>query len=147
MLFSRVTGCQQNPGANAMQEITSERGRSAQRRRTRKAIGHAATDLIAQGRTPSIADVAQAADVSKRTIYMYFPTLDQLLIDATLGALTAATVGDAALPAGLEHDAESRVDALVRSLVRDRDAESERLGRALIRLTVEAPVDGTGDQR
>ena len=48
--------------------------RPAQRRRTRKAIVDAAMTLIAQGKTPSVADVAAAADVSRRTVYLYFPT-------------------------------------------------------------------------
>jgi len=119
---------------------TPERGRAAQRRRTRKAIVQAAMNLIARGQTPSIADVAQAADVSKRTIYMHFPTLDQLLIDATLGALSAATVENAIAPSDSGDDVEARVDALVRALVRQSD-ETERLGRAMIRLTVDAPRD------
>jgi len=124
----------------ATTEDAPERGRSAQRRRTRKAIVEAAMDLIARGQTPSIADVAQAADVSKRTIYMYFPTLDQLLIDATLGALPAAPVENAMAPSDTGDDVEARVDALVRALVRQSD-ETERLGRAMIRLTVDAPRD------
>ena len=54
--------------------------RAAQRRRTRKAIVDATIRLLAQGKTPSVVDVANAADVSRRTVYMYFPTFDQLLI-------------------------------------------------------------------
>src|SRR5690348_18271986 len=55
--------------------------RQAQRRRTRKTIVDAAARLIAAGQTPSMSDVALAADVSRRTVYLYFPTLEQLLID------------------------------------------------------------------
>src|SRR5690348_10356704 len=62
--------------------------RQAQRRRTRKAIVDATAALIAAGQSPSMADIAAAADVSRRTLYLYFPTLEQLLIDATLGLLT-----------------------------------------------------------
>jgi AcrR family transcriptional regulator len=122
-----------------MQQVAGERGRAAQRRRTRKAIVEAASGLIARGITPSIAEVAEAADVSRRTIYMYFPTLDQLLVDATLGALHEAAVESVLEPAELEDDVEARVDALARAIVRERDAETERLGRTLIRLTVESP--------
>jgi AcrR family transcriptional regulator len=66
--------------------------RPAQRRRTRKAIVDATMALLARGETPSVADVAAAADVSRRTVYLYFPTFDQLLIDATVGALSQAPV-------------------------------------------------------
>ncbi|WP_344836355.1 TetR/AcrR family transcriptional regulator [Nonomuraea dietziae] len=62
-------------------------GREAQRRRTRKAIVEAAAKLSAGGATPSIDEIAAAADVARRTIYSHFPTLDQLLIDATAGAI------------------------------------------------------------
>jgi len=43
--------------------------------------------LLDAGGTPSMMDVADAAQVSRRTVYMYFPTIEQLMIDATLGAL------------------------------------------------------------
>ena len=42
--------------------------RPAQRRRTRKAIVDATIALLARGGTPSVADVAAAADVSRRTL-------------------------------------------------------------------------------
>src|SRR3954469_4211809 len=71
-------------------------GRDAQRRRTRQAIVDAAQRLLQEGRTPSIDNVAAAADVSRRTIYMYFPALDQLLLDAAVGLMTMGDV-DAAL--------------------------------------------------
>ena len=64
--------------------------RPAQRRRTRKAIVDATIALLARGTTPSVTDVAAAADVSRRTIYLYFPKFDQLLLDATIGALSQA---------------------------------------------------------
>ena len=117
--------------------------RPAQRRRTRKAIVDAAMALIAQGRTPSVADVAAAADVSRRTVYLYFPTFDQLLIDATVGALTQASVdraiGDAASDGG---NAGDRLERMVRAL-HQVTPEVERLGRTLIKLTVEngAPAE------
>jgi len=109
--------------------------RAAQRRRTRKAIVDATIALIAGGKTPSVNDVAAAADVSRRTVYLYFPTFDHLLIDATLGALSQGGVSRA-----LEGDAIADVDGRVKHLVHALTCvtpEIERLGRALIRLTVE----------
>ena len=67
-------------------------GRTAQRNRTRKAIVDATMRLVAEGGSPSMADIAEAAEVSRRTIYMYFPTLEHLLIDATLGVLSASAI-------------------------------------------------------
>jgi AcrR family transcriptional regulator len=109
----------------------------AQKRRTRKAIVDAAAALLARGQTPSVNDVAAAADVSRRTVYLYFPSFDQLLIDATVGLLSQEPVDRAIeAPAG-EQDAEARVERMVRAL-HHVTPEVERLGRSLIRLTVEA---------
>lgn len=109
--------------------------RGAQRRRTRRAIVDATIGLIAAGKTPSVNDVAEAADVSRRTVYLYFPTFDHLLIDATLGALSQAPVSRA-LEGDTIADANGRVKHLVHALIAVTP-EIERLGRTLIRLTVE----------
>src|SRR4051794_41664447 len=69
--------------------------RPAQKRRTRKAIVDATIELLARGTTPSVNDVAVAADVSRRTVYLYFPKFEQLLIDATVGALSHPSVARA----------------------------------------------------
>ena len=128
-----------------MRTATKKSERPAQRRRTRKAIIDATIDLVAQGNTPSIADIAVAADVSRRTVYMYFPTLEQLLIDATLGALSQAPVDRAIESSAPGDDADGRVERMVRALHRV-SPETERLGRALIRLTVDARARGTKRQ-
>jgi AcrR family transcriptional regulator len=122
-------------------EQPAEAGRARQRRRTRKAIVDAATKLIESGRTPSVAEIADAADVSRRTVYLYFPSIEQLLIDATLGALTANAVSAAFAPEELADDVPGRVDALVRALNAMTD-DTMALGRSLIRLTVETAPDG-----
>lgn len=113
-------------------------GREAQRRRTRKAIVDAAESLLSQGREPSVSDIAAAADVSRRTVYVHFPTLEQLLIDATLGAMSREDGYDAAR---YGDDARQRVRGLAETLL----AMSPRalpLGRRLIRLTVSAAQAG-----
>jgi AcrR family transcriptional regulator len=122
--------------------------RPAQRRRTRKAIVDAAAALLASGRTPSVLEVAEAADVSRRTIYMHFPTFDQLLIDATVGALSEGPVARAIEGGGrTSQTVDARVERLVRAL-QHVSPETERLGRSLIRLTVEGrPTSGTGPRR
>jgi AcrR family transcriptional regulator len=116
-------------------------GREAQRRRTRKAIVDAAVRLSAVGATPSIDEIAAAADVSRRTIYMHFPTLDHLLIDATAGALNEPPVEAALADPAVANDPVARVDALIRTLL-EYSPQSLPLGRRLIRLTVDpAPND------
>lgn len=112
-------------------------GRPGQRRRTRRAIVDATTELLAAGRTPTISDIAAAADVSRRTVYMHFPSLEHLLLDATLGMLSQDDVDDVLASAAIGDDVESRVEAVARSL-QQMTPEVERLGRQLIRLTVEA---------
>jgi AcrR family transcriptional regulator len=111
-------------------------GRVNQRNRTRKAIVEAAMTLLAGGETPSVDAVAKAAEVSRRTVYMYFPTLDQLLLDATAGVLAQQALDSRLAPSDRSDDVESRVERLARS-VQGMSPELERLGRALIRLTVE----------
>jgi len=120
--------------------------RPGQRRRTRKAIVDATITLLARGETPSVADVAAAADVSRRTVYLYFPTFDHLLLDATVGALSQASVDraiDAPSPGGSVAD---RVERMVRAL-HHVSPEVEHLGRELIRLTVNADGLPGGEQR
>ena len=117
------------------------RARPAQRRRTRKAIVDAATAILARGGAPSVDDVAREAEVSRRTVFLYFPTFDQLLIDATVGALSQQSI-DGAIESGAA-DVDSRLEAMVRAL-HEVSPDVERLGRTLIRLTVDR--DGTGER-
>jgi AcrR family transcriptional regulator len=128
-----------------MARADDETGRVAQRRRTRKAIVAAAAQLLAQGKTPSVAEVAEAADVSRRTVYMYFPTLEQLLVDAALLSVSRDTV-DAAIDAmDASDDVEARVEQMTRVVQRQFGA-TEQQGRTLLRLTVDSgAADGPSD--
>lgn len=92
-----------------------------------------------------MAEIAEAAQVSRRTIYMYFPTMEQLLIDATLGALTQNTV-DPLIAESASNDPLVRVEQLSRAINR-HSAETMHLGRALIRLTVEGEEPPAGGPR
>ncbi|WP_040689651.1 TetR/AcrR family transcriptional regulator [Nocardia vinacea] len=117
-------------------QLTS--GRVAQRRRTRKAIVDASMTLLNRGIEPSVNDIAAAADVSRRTVYLHFPTLDQLMLDATIGLLSANT--DEALTN--IHSADPRVR--IAELVRAMGAEITELlpmGRRLVKLTVDPPAE------
>ena len=115
--------------------VETGQGRAAQRNRTRRAIVDATMRLLAAGETPSMAEIAEAAQVSRRTIYMYFPKLEQLLIDATLGALTESAI-DPVVAESASNDLLLRVEQLSRA-INNHSAETMHLGRALIRLTVE----------
>lgn len=117
-----------------------EGGRIAQRRRTRRAIVDAAARLLRDGAEPSVAAIAAAADVSRRTVYLYFPRIDQLLIDATLGEMASVGYGAQLDFERYGDDVHARVDALVRALL-DMSDDALPLGRRLLSLTVETPAD------
>ena len=104
-----------------------------QRRRTRRAIVSAAAALLARGDTPSAGEIAEAAEVSRRTLYLYFPRIEHLLADAALEAARGKVEPTFESKGGTEQ----RVEALVRAL-HQGFAETEKLGRTIIRLTVDA---------
>ena len=118
-------------------------GRERQKGRTRKALLAAATALIATGGTPSITEVADAADISRRTAYRYFPTQEQLLVEAALEGLRPV-IGEAieGQPSGRAtgdpDDVEARLDRTVLAIQRGAVA-NEQLLRTMIRLTVSRP--------
>ena len=59
-------------------------GRTNQRHRTRKDLLTAAARLLKAGRTPDMDEVAKEAMVSRATAYRYFPTVEQLLVEAPI---------------------------------------------------------------
>jgi AcrR family transcriptional regulator len=119
----------------------TEHGRERQRRRTRRAIVEAAVRLLEEGKTPSLGEVAQAAEVSRRTVYLYFPTVEQLLADAALEASRAYVEPEFEA----SRDPAERVEALVRAVQRGF-AATEQLGRMIIRATVGAATSSTPDK-
>lgn len=124
-------------------------GREAQRRRTRAALIEATTRLLAEERTPSVDEIAAAADVSRRTVYMHFPTLDQLLLDAAVGALVSSEIDRRLSEATVGADAAQRTAALAEALT-DLAPQTLPLGRKIVRLTVDAadrPGSGRGHRR
>jgi AcrR family transcriptional regulator len=116
--------------------------RDAQRRRTRQAILAAAADLLRAGETPSTGEVAEAADVSRRTVYLHFASIEHLLADAALEA-TRSVVEPEWTP---ESGAPERLDAMVRA-VQSHAGESEELGRTIVRHTVGAQEMEDGQPR
>ena len=117
----------------------SHGGRPAQRRRTRTAILDATMQFLRDGHTPTLDEIAAAAEVSRRTIYMHFPTLDQLILDASMGALAGRDI-----EAEFEPDTEAaeRVATIVDTLY-DHAEEWLPLGRRMVALTAtNPPADG-----
>ncbi|HEX3296183.1 MAG TPA: TetR/AcrR family transcriptional regulator [Nocardioides sp.] len=127
-----------------MSQQPVETGRVAQRRRTRRAIVEAAAELLRTGAEPSVNEIAAAADVSRRTVYLYYPTLDQLVLDATIGTLNVDV--DAALAAHTSDDPHDRLRTLVDEVFATMET-SLPLGRKLIKLTVDAPAPAEGGPR
>lgn len=117
-------------------------GRVAQRNRTRRAIVEATMRLLGTGKALSVTDIAEAAEVSRRTVYMYFPTLEQLLLDATIGALTQHTI-DSSIAEWTSKDPVKRIEHLSRAM-NSQSRETLELGRSLIRLTVEGDTPTSG---
>ena len=130
-----------------MAATESQTGRFRQRRRTRSAIVSATAGLLRSGRTtPGVNEIAEAADVSRRTVYQYFPTVEQILLDATLGLLSQAAVDSAIGQADPGGDALDRVSAMIRALV-SLSSQTMPLGRSLIRLTVDTPAENAGQPK
>jgi AcrR family transcriptional regulator len=118
-------------------KATSQAPISGSQRRTRAALLRAAADLLAAGGTPSVADAAEAADVSRRTAYRYFPTQEQLLTEAALESLRGNV--EASFSSIVEQPAR-RLEAAVRTLQLET-VKNERLLRTMIRLTIDRSTD------
>jgi AcrR family transcriptional regulator len=110
-------------------------GRDNQKRRTRKALVEAAGRLIAEGRRPSVAEVADAADISRRTAYRYFPSAEQLSVEATLEA-TRQNMELSIESGHADEPVADRVDRLVDALSR-MTLDNEALLRQMIRFTID----------
>lgn len=96
--------------------------RTNQKLRTRAALVAAAGELLRDGRTPTVADAAERAQVSRATAYRYFPT-QQALLSETVLDLVMPDADDVVAPAG--DDPLDRLDAVVRvihAVVADNEA-------------------------
>jgi AcrR family transcriptional regulator len=113
------------------------RERVNQKRRTRGNILIFAAALVAAGKTPTVAEAADAAKVSRRTAYRYFPTQKKLLTEAALEGLRvpmAAMLADT--PSGSDaHDVNLRVSALIYQM-QSMAIRNESLLRTMIHQTV-----------
>ena len=120
-------------------------GRTQQKQRTRRDLLTTASRLVADGQRPSVGDVADAAGVSRRTAYRYFPTQTKMLVEAALEGVRPEIEGAlASAPSGPTHaEMQARVDTLVRAVQEGAVVNEHRL-RTMIHLTVlEKPQPGT----
>jgi AcrR family transcriptional regulator len=102
-----------------------------QKRRTRAELVRAARELIERGEHPSVADVADHAQISRATAYRYFSAPDELLREAVLDTVASKiTVREAQAGAGLP-DVEKRLDKLVCDVF-DMVSENEAVFRTLL---------------
>jgi AcrR family transcriptional regulator len=90
------------------------RGRVNQKQRTRKHLLSAAARLMKAGRFPTVAEVAEEAEISRATAYRYFPSQEVLLAEAPID-------GAVPTPEGLfaddpSDDPEERLDRAERRL-------------------------------
>jgi AcrR family transcriptional regulator len=114
-------------------------GRINQKRRTRTAVLEAAASLVREGKTPSVAEAAEAASVSRATAYRYFPTQESLLVEvATTGG--PAWMHDVLGPLASSNDAEARVEAAVDALTAIM-VEHDRGLRTMLKISLERSLE------
>ena len=109
-------------------EPEPERGPRA---RTRRLMLETATRLMQSGATPSVSEVAEAAEVSRATAYRYFPSqaaLVHAVVDEALGPILTRS--------NERTDAEDRVDELFRTSL-PRIEEFEATFKAALKLSLD----------
>lgn len=97
------------------------------RARMRKTLLDAAQHLMGKGITPSVAELAEHAKVSRATAYRYFPSQSALIaavVDESLGPILAWTSD--------EPDAAARVDALLQFAYPRLEAQEPTLRAAIM---------------
>ena len=112
--------------------MEKERDFSNVRRRTRGAMIEAVTQLVHEGASPSVTEVADAAGVSRATAYRYFPTQESLLAEVIVPDLEAALAAET-LPEDLENRFEAAFATLWSSNITHEAAYRTMLRRGLER--------------
>jgi AcrR family transcriptional regulator len=112
-----------------------------QKLRTRRAIIEAAADLVRENQTPTVAEAAERALVSRATAYRYFPSQQSLLVE--LQAEATQPSPDEVL-AGIGDDVAARAEAISRAITRMVLAD-EALFRNQMRISQELWFSRDGD--
>lgn len=128
---------------------TEAGGRANQLRRTRKDLLQAAARLAREGRSPTLDEVAEAAMVSRATVYRHFPDVHALLVEAALDIDTPqAEVVLRGTPAQDPVARLERVDAALEAMIRDNEVPLRLMLKHTLERSVRAahPADpgGTG---
>lgn len=112
-----------------------------QKLRTRRAIIEAAAELVRQNQTPTVAEAAERALVSRATAYRYFPTQQSLLVELQADA-TQPSPED--VLTGVGDDIAARAEAITRAITRMVLAD-EALFRNQMRISQELWFSRDGD--
>ena len=138
-----------------MKVTAAAAGRTNQKTRTRTALIQAATELVREGRPPSIPDAADRALISVATAYRYFPSAEDLWFEASVSAVafepTLLAARERIEAAG--EDPLDRLDALVRSVgftMLDDQAPFRRLAKGALEQwfnQVDTPVEERAPMR
>jgi AcrR family transcriptional regulator len=116
------------------------RTRDRQTRRTKRALLAAADELFTEGRVPTVAEVAERADVARATAYRYFPTQEALLLETTFLGDSEPLRALPELADRIEDPAERVAEAVRRGAAWTLGREA-RL-RALLRMSLDPDANG-----
>ena len=110
-------------------------GRVRQKARTLEALIAAARSLLASGVTPTVAEAAETALVSRTTAYRYFPTQQALLLAAYPEIGKDSVLGD-----DPPDDVETRFEIVFAEMAR-QVTENETPLRAMLKLSLDGPPE------
>ena len=114
--------------------VSRQDGRLNQKRRTRRALIEAASNLVRAGQQPSVAEAAEVALVSKATAYRYFPTQHALLVEVGFEAIHPSA--QSLLEGSPEDDPQARFETVLRA-VHGYMTSEEALFRTMLKVTQE----------
>ncbi|HEV2034579.1 MAG TPA: TetR/AcrR family transcriptional regulator [Candidatus Dormibacteraeota bacterium] len=114
--------------------VSGQDGRLNQKRRTRRALIEAASNLVRAGQQPSVAEAAEAALVSKATAYRYFPTQHSLLLEVGFEAMHPSA--RSLLEGAAEDDPQARFETVLRA-VHGYMTSEEALFRTMMKVNQE----------
>lgn len=123
-----------------MPVLRQDTGRTEQKRRTRESLMAAAMSLLRDGRTPTVAEAADRAGVSRATAYRYFPTRDTLLAPAQVHAGESPLSDEQLLDTGTVSDPAARAGLVARRLG-EYSFDNEQLLRTVLRLSLDPDLD------
>jgi AcrR family transcriptional regulator len=89
-------------------------GRTRQKQRTRATLKAAAAELIEEGLSPTVEQVADAARVSRSTAYRYFSSSDALRAEVMLDTALGEGIAQIHAAAGRSPDAAERLAHVIR---------------------------------